>query len=42
MLDLFLNAAKIGISKDARQSASALIDFIKNSPDWTIPSPKKA
>ncbi|MBI4791027.1 MAG: ATP-binding protein [Chloroflexi bacterium] len=34
MIDIVLNAAKIAFSEDARKSASALIDFIRRSPEW--------
>jgi len=34
MIKILLDAVKIALSKDARQSASGLIEFIRRSPNW--------
>src|SRR5262245_37778842 len=34
MFELLLNAATIALSKDARESASSLLELIRRSPDW--------
>lgn len=34
MFEILLNTAKLAISKDARESASAIIDLFHNSPEW--------
>lgn len=34
MFELMLNAVKVAFSKDARESATALIDVLRRSPDW--------
>lgn len=34
MIDLLLNAVKIALSDDTRKNVSALLEFIRKSPDW--------
>lgn len=34
MFNLFLNAIRLITSKDVRESSSALLDFVKRSPEW--------
>ncbi|WP_058188351.1 ATP-binding protein [Terracidiphilus gabretensis] len=34
MFDILLNAAKLALSEDGRKSVSAIVDFIKRSPEW--------
>jgi hypothetical protein len=34
MIDILLNAAKLVFSEDARKSVSAVVDFIRRSPEW--------
>jgi hypothetical protein len=34
MIDILLNAAKLVFSEDARKSVSAVVDFIRHSPEW--------
>ncbi|MBI3958335.1 MAG: ATP-binding protein [Chloroflexi bacterium] len=34
MIEIILNAVKIAFSEDFRTSASAVIDFVRRSPDW--------
>lgn len=34
MVEILLNAAKLAFSEDARKSVSALVDFIRRTPQW--------
>ncbi|MFC5863924.1 ATP-binding protein [Acidicapsa dinghuensis] len=34
MVEILLNAAKLAFSEDARKSVSALVDFIRHTPQW--------